>query len=383
MNCGNCGKPLEPGNGTCPNCGALNLGFQEPVNTNMNDSSAVDLGLPDDVEELVDDNSEKVEEAEKIENVAATSEDIYGEDVNEKEKQKEIQPESIIIDIPTVTSPAEPVSNVTGINEIDNSQTTIGEVNSDSSESDGIEPRSKLSKTFIKLKRTKTLPTKFSILLIIIFMTIGIITGKLVFSKNVCSVPVQTSIGKSSNSIKSNGKKNETRIGSFIYKIPDDSLYDRRENGLYIYAKDDSWRVYINEKAGSYHDIANSQKSILETVKLQGFDVSDVVEKNIEDKLFILIKNTKVTQNRLTAYTDAGNDKLFYIEIITSNNDFSEEVLAKVANILKDCESVETAESKMELIPVSDFSDVVIKASQEYTQVKQAEDESNKLTQNN
>lgn len=379
MNCGNCGKPLEPGNGTCPNCGALNLGFQEPVNTNMNDSSAVNLGLPDDVEELVDDKVEEIKEVEKVED----TDEVYGEDVNAKEVQNEVEPESINIDIPTVSAPTEPVGNITGINEVNNSETTIGEINSDNGESDGIEPRSKLSKTILKITRTKTLPTKLSVLLIIIFMIIGIITGKLVFSKNVCTVPVQSSIGKSSNSIKSNGKKNETRIGSFVYKIPDDSLYDRRENGLYIYAKDDSWRVYINEKAGSYHDIANSQKSILETVKLQGFDVSDVVEKNIEDKLFVLIKNTKVTQNRLTAFTDAGNDKLFYIEIITSNNDFSEDVLAKVANILKDCESVETPETKMETISVSDFSDVVIKASQEYTQVKQAEDENNKVPTNN
>lgn len=373
MNCGNCGKPLEPGNGTCPHCGALNLGFQEPVNTKMGDQAAVDLGLPDDVEELNDDAPAEVVE-ETIEE-QQPEESIYGEDVDKIEEEKENVPEGLNIDIPTVAAPTEPVGNVTGIDEVNENRNTIGDINVSETENDGIEPRSKLTKAILTLKRTKKIPTKLCIIIVIIFLTIGIITGKLVFSKNVCTVPVSSSLGKTSNNIKSNGKKSETRIGSFIYKIPDDSLYDRRENGLYIYAKDDSWRVYIQEKAGSYSDIANSQKSIKETVKLQGYDVASVVEKNIEDKLFVIINTTKTTQNRLSAYTDAGNDKLFYVEIITSTNDFSEEVLAKVSNILKDCEEVETSETKMEKIPVSDFSEVVIKSSQEYSQVKQAEAE--------
>ena len=388
MNCGNCGKPLEPGSSTCPHCGALNMGFQDEVNVKKGDSSAVDLGLPDDVEEFVDeeqvvtnengpivDNSNVDIIPEITKQKTEEDEDIYGEDVDAIEKAKEIKPESIELDIPTVQEPVAPVENAMGINEVDDkNKKTVGEVNTEAANvEEGIEPRNKVAKIITRVKRTKTVPVKMCVLLVVFFAVMGIVTGKLVFSKNICITTQRSDLGKSSK-IKSNGKKSETRIGSFIYKIPSDSIWDRGDNGLYIYSTDDSWRIYIKEEDGLYNNIATAKKSIKETVKANGLTVDNVVEKEIEEKLFVIINNTEINLNRLTAFTDAGHDKVFFIEIVTATNTFSEEVLAKAANILKDVEYVEEQETNMEKIAIKNFANVIIKATDEYKELKIAED---------
>ena len=392
MNCGNCGKPLTPGSSTCPHCGALNMGFQDEVKVKQGDSSAVDLGLPDDVEEFIDeeqvvtnedgpivDNSNTAIIPEITNHQKPEEEDIYGEDVDAIEASKQATPEGIELDIPTVQEPTKPIENAMGINEVEDNKKTVGEVNTEDLINEGIEPRNKVAKIIIKMKRTKNIPVKLCVMLVIFFAVMGIITGKLVFSKNICYVNPVSDLGKSSK-IKSNGRKSITKVGSYTFKIPDDSVWDRGDDGLYIYSTDDSWRVYIQEQNGLYTNIANAKKSVKETVKNQNLAVDSVFEKEIEDKLFVIVNNTEDLTNRLTAFTDAGHDKVFFVEIVTSTNTFSEEILVKIASILKDAEFVEEKETNMEKIKVKNFAKEVIKASNEYTDLMVAEKASTTTT---
>ena len=392
MNCGNCGKPLAPGSSTCPHCGALNMGFQDEVNVKKGDSSAVDLGLPDDVEEFIDEEQVVTNEDGPIVDNSNTAiipeitnvqkreeENIYGEDVDAIEAAKQATPEDLEIDIPTVQEPTNPVGDVTGISEVAEETKTVGEVNTEALINEGIEPRNKVSKILIKMKRTKNIPVKMAIMLIIFFTVMGVITGKLVFSKNICYAKPVSDLGKSSK-IKANGKKSITRVGSYTFQIPSDTIWDRGDNGLYLYSSDDSWRAFIQEQNGLYTNIANSKKSIKETVKQQNLAVENVVEKEIEEKQFVIINNTENITNRLTAFTDAGHDKVFFIEIVTATNTFSEEVLAKISTILKDTEFVEEKETNMEKIKIKNFAKEVIKASNDYTDLTVAEKASTTTT---
>lgn len=369
MNCRNCNSPLSPDSNVCPNCGTLN--GSNPSNAAMN--MMIDI---EDEEETpqISANMAPPSLAVQEENLTSGVKDIgagnnistYGEMPVEETKSEEMfasTDSGVDIEIPKVQTP---VANVDMPSDgsapsIDGEIPTVGEIESPDASTLKIG-----KKTFkIKMGKSKSVPKVILIGGIIVFFIMGVLVGSTVFKQNVC-------VGTSSNNKKktttkvtyvSNGKNNETKAGNYTYKIPENYVYDKKNNGVIIYSDTGDWRIFIKAESGLYDDVATARTSIEETLKENNVTVNNLRETKISDNSYVIIEGTTRLQNRLIAITDAKNDHIFYIEIVTTDNSYNYDILSLANDIAKSATYNESV-SDIEHIDIYDASSMLITASE-------------------
>lgn len=369
MNCRNCNSPLSPDSNVCPNCGTLN--GANPSNADMN--MMIDI---EDEEETpqISANMAPPSLAVQEENLTSGVKDIgagnnistYGEMPVEETKAEEMfasTDSGVDIEIPKVQTP---VANVDMPSDgsapsIDGEIPTVGEIESPDASTLKIG-----KKTFkIKMGKSKSVPKVILIGGIIVFFIMGVLVGSTVFKQNVC-------VGTSSNNKKktttkvtyvSNGKNNETKAGNYTYKIPENYVYDKKNNGVIIYSDTGDWRIFIKAESGLYDDVATARTSIEETLKENNVTVNNLRETKISDNSYVIIEGTTRLQNRLIAITDAKNDHIFYIEIVTTDNSYNYDILSLANDIAKSATYNESV-SDIEHIDIYDASSMLITASE-------------------
>lgn len=417
MKCSNCDTPLVPGNNICPNCGALNMGFQAPASAvtpvqpvpTVEEVAPVetveDISQPtivNDVEmpQVVNNPQESVEDSTIIsldedetsepapvitENMAPPTLDVnedksltegvsdigsnanvsaYApegvEDVKTPEEIMETRKnESIDIKIPSSVKPTETVDLPSdgSAPSIDTMTETVGEVKE--------EPTIKIGGKKLKLnfRGKKSVPQLICIVGIIVFFIMGILIGSTMFTKNVCVS--SNGIRKKTEKVQrvADGKNNVTKAGNYTFKIPNKYYYDKSDKGILIYDEEDTWRIYMRADNGFYENMASAKTSIKETLKDASIQINDIKEIKVEKTNFLAIEGTTGVQNRLIAFTDAKNDFVYYIEIVASDNNYDYNALSIAADIAKNAVYNEK-ESNMEKIPVKDISALAITAAE-------------------
>ena len=380
MNCRNCGNPLADNSPICPNCGLDNS-----LDVTAEQANPDYETLTDDFIEL-DDNDEKIEITENMapptlevekENLSAGTTDISNaEEVSTYSPEEEIeqtnletqtnQEEKVDFAIPSVQTPVTDVAipKDGSAPEVTTVESTVG-VSGDNTQALENLDNEKKKKFKIKIsKGSKNVPKNLMIVVGIIFLVIGIMLGKMFFSKNYCSVP-SNSVVSSKKKFVSDGKNNVTNIGSFTYTIPNGYIYDKKDGGVLIYNKEDTFRIYITGEKGSYEDIAGAKNSIRESLRENSYTVNAVKEINSLDIGFIIFETTTNLNNRMVAFADAGEGYVYYLEIVNVNNTFDYEVLEIAADIVKNAK-YEAVSTEMEKISINNVSDISIKAAEEY-----------------
>ena len=194
---------------------------------------------------------------------------------------------------------------------------------------------------------------------------LGILIGAVLFSKNVCTAaPIKKTTNVSKNVV-ADGNNNITKAGAYTYKIPKDYKYDKKDNGILIYDDKSTWRIYLRADAGLYDDVASAKSSVKASLESTGINVNNIKETKIKDRLYMLIEGLTKTTSRLIAFTDAGNDYIFYMEIVTVDNIYNYDLLEIANDILVNATFNEEV-SKIETISVYDVANIAILAAQEY-----------------
>lgn len=295
----------------------------------------------------------------------------YSEEAEALQKQEEIdeqnrQSERVDIAIPSVGEVTEVSMPSDGsAPEVTQGDTTVGE---NTSATTTLEDPNKKKKFKIVLpKGRKNVPKSLMIIIAVIFLVIGILLGKSLFSKNYCSTNTGNRSVLSNKKVKyiSDGKNNTTNIGGFTYLIPSDYTYDKSNGGVLIYGEDDLFRIYIRTNDGLYQDLTGAKNSLRASMIENSITVNNVKELKANDVEFLVFETTTKLNNRMIAFADAGNDKVYYLEIVDANNGYDYDILDITADILKNAKYEEVS-SNMEKIDINDVSDVSIKAALEY-----------------
>ncbi len=385
MNCANCGTLLENGNPICPNCHMDNsnvMANSQVMNQNAMPASEQPTNEVEVLEEQpkIDANMAPPELEVNAENLAANAKDISStndistyapeEEKTEPEEAKEQtlsdEVEHVDIAIPAVTKPVETTTG-DGTNPPDVlTPDTVG-VENTNAPSDPNMVSKKKGKFTIKFKSEKSVPQMLALIGIIIFFVLGIFVGKIFFSKTIYT----NTKAKTQNKVKlvADGKNNTTTAGKFTFQIPESYIYDRRNNGILIYASDATWRIYIRGDEATYDILANAKSSIQATLQEAGVTVNQIKESQINNVSYLTIEGTTKTYNRLIAYTDATNNYVYYVEIVNTNNDYDYEALEIAADIIKNAKYNESS-SDIENIDIYDISTLAITASREYASLK-------------
>jgi hypothetical protein len=396
MKCSLCGTELLPGNNTCPKCGSLNMSFESfTPQTNVNNQSVetpqvvetptpVEVATPEVpteevIEEFVDLDEGPSEEVHASEDMAVptleveqenltvgakditSSQDVSTYDPTQEVKEEVVQEQpketGINFNLPEVKE-AEADTQGMGIMEIKtNTQTVSG----DNNKSEELTKKEKFSLTMFK---RKTLPRNLVIILLTIVLVIGILIGSTVFSKQVYT-PTSTKSKNTTEKVKhvADGKNNTTYVGNYLYKIPEEYDYDKLNGGLVVYGNNDEFRLFIKAKQGSYEYIANSKESIRKSMDNIGMSVNNIKETALNEKPYVVVEATVGPRNRIYAMCDGNHDNIFYIEIISSDNDYNYIALDIANDIINNAEYNDKY-SNMENAQYEDASDIIVTAAE-------------------
>ena len=118
----------------------------------------------------------------------------------------------------------------------------------------------------ISLKHVTSVPKNVCIIGLIVFFTVGLLIGKMFFSKNYCAVT--TTRPTENKKFVADGKNNITEVGNFKYQVPNSYIYDKDSNYLLVYDKDGLFKITIRSLKGSYDDLILSKVSIKESIIL-------------------------------------------------------------------------------------------------------------------
>lgn len=363
MNCGNCGGALELGNEICPNCGAKNIlpsvepttviNLQEEENVPEEEQTVItEFMAPPELSVSNEDLTSNASDISSVDEVSTYDPEAEKRDIEaEIEARKKLEEDKVDIAIPAVQAPTE-VSDIDDAGEVPEVSTT-GETVGDNL--NAIKENIKNGKLKIKLGGK----TSNSILVIacVLFLIIGLLVGKILFSKNYCAAVGNYIVDEKVKFVR-DGKNNTTNVGKYTYQIPKDYIYDRADKGVYIYDKEDKFRIYIKTETGLYKDLVGSKTSMKESMKEQKLDIQNVKEIKNDKRSLLVFEASKNGANRLICFTDAGNDHVYYIEIIDIQNNYNYDVIPIAADIADNAtyQEIETKMESMELVDVSKVS---------------------------
>lgn len=351
----------------------------EGKESELDDSNFVDLDEEDEHVEITENMAPPTLNVEK-ENLTQGAGDLsndasvstYSKEAEEEQRQEEIdeqtrQDERVDIAIPSVGAVTEVSMPSDGsAPEVSESSTTVGE---NTSGVVALENPSKKKKFKITLaKGSKNVPKTLMIVVAIIFLVIGVLIGKALFSKNYCSTNTGANRSVVSNKkVKyvNDGKNNMTNINGYTYKIPEQYTYDKSNGGLIVYGEDDLFKIYIKTDDALYSDLTGAKNSIRASMQENQVNVSSVKELKVNDVEFLVFETATKLVNRMIAFADAGQDQIYYLEIVDANNSYDYDVLDIAADIIKNA-NYEDIDSSMEKIEITDVADVSIKAALEY-----------------
>ncbi len=420
MQCGNCGTPLIPGNNICPSCGALNMGFaptngqvenqavvsstevqnnpvsngamnipNPPLEMNTNQAPIENLPSSNETSQVppVEENPQNVssesfppengiaqdtppvalnvEEENLTQGVKEMNENDISTYAPEEEKTEERkEEEQVSIQIPNVEKPVEEInmpSDGSALS-VDEVPETVGEVSDDTTLKIGN------TKLKIKIPKGKKVSTRIFIITIIVTLVVGAILGRTLFKQNVClSSAPKTKTTKTP--LVSDGKNNITKVGNYLFTIPKSFNYDKKDKGILIYDEAGTYRIFIRDDAGSYENLASSRMSVTETLRENEMTVNNSKEMKIKEKSYLIIEGTTKLQNRLVVFTEATNDRVFYMEIVNISNNYDYTALEVADDIIKNAK-FEEQENALENIDVYDVSEVSITAAEAYQAIR-------------
>ena len=211
----------------------------------------------------------------------------------------------------------------------------------------------------------KSVPMSFTILIGVLAMIVGGYIGKTLFPTVIFNNRASQSINQNAAARVADGKNNTTQAGNYTYKIPEKYVYDKSSHGVLIYDTADTFRIYIRGQEGIYNDIANAKTSVKATMEEKGLFIKNIKEASIKEHPYIIAEAIDNLNNRLIAFTKATDKDVFYVEIVTSSNNYDYSVLELADDILTNAKYNEET-SAMEKIEVNDIATLIINAAEVY-----------------
>lgn len=204
-----------------------------------------------------------------------------------------------------------------------------------------------------------------SMVIYIVIFIAGILVGKSVLSNNNTNY----GIFNAANNIPLVEDNNNYFVYSngFNFKVPKSYTFDKSNNGVIVYAKD-KFRLYIKPVKANYETIASAKKSIGETLKFNGTTVNKMRETIINEERYVIIDTITNMQNRQIVITKAGEDYIFFAEIINKEKNVEKASLNALIDIMKHT-TFDGETSEIETLGVNDVSEIIIRTSDAYKNI--------------
>lgn len=268
------------------------------------------------------------------------------------------------VDIPVPETPKEVVE--TNIKEGETVPESDVEILVDNKELKTIDETNSKKKLKISLNFiNKKIPLLLVVAIAALTLLIGVTVGSTLFPKTVYSNATSSAANKNTSARVSDGKNNKTIAGDYTFSIPEKYYYDKSNGGVLVYDTNDTFRIFIRPIEVNFDDIANAKSSIRATLNNSDIKVSNIKEITINSHSFLVAETIDNLQNRLLAFTSAGDSKSFYFEIVTATNKYDYDCLDLADDIASNAKAI-GEKSTMEAITVNDVSKLIVSTANAY-----------------
>lgn len=195
---------------------------------------------------------------------------------------------------------------------------------------------SPLEKELIKPKKEKTEPKKDNtiirkIIILVIFLIILI--GVLVLVKNNISKEKKTNIDNSSMN-SNNTTVYRISYGGFTFSIPEDLIYETKNNVLLIADVRGSWVAQLEIQPGSYSKLRTNKNKLPGVIEKYGYISKAVNEKKAANQEYIVLEVDANGSNQLIALANIHPNYFAGITILSQNQEFDYSILEKLSPVI-------------------------------------------------
>jgi hypothetical protein len=127
--------------------------------------------------------------------------------------------------------------------------------------------------------------------------------------------------------------------------------------------------MYIRSLVFKYDEVVKSELSLRESLINNQYKVEDIKELIFNEHGYIVITLTTGMNNRMIGITDAGDGKVFYIEIVTVDNNYNTDIFNAADDIIHNAEATNDI-TQVEKLTIKDLSELIITTAKADTDLK-------------
>ena len=195
--------------------------------------------------------------------------------------------------------------------------------------------------------------SNFAIKLIFIGLAV-VIVGLIAFL--AVSLLGNKSGSNGTNVSQSTTKTYKVNYDNFTFSVPDNLVYDIRNDLLYIGDEDGTWMVQFEIVEGSFSQLVANKSLLQQTFQQSGYSVTPAVEKKLAGVDYITLEVGVDGQNMLAACARLNAMYLVGLSVYNVDNDFDYSVLEKMASIINSAEQSSSSTNNLSINKKFDFN---------------------------
>ena len=131
----------------------------------------------------------------------------------------------------------------------------------------------------------------------------------------------------------------------FTFQIPDDLIYEIKENTLLIGDEQNTWAVQLNVYDGNFSTLKDNKSQIHTSLSNDGLNVKPAELKTIEGTEFLTLEVSEGSQSFLYAYAKLNSMKIAGLAVLNQDYTIDYNILNKVASVVSTAQYSESTNS--------------------------------------
>ena len=180
------------------------------------------------------------------------------------------------------------------------------------------------------------------------YVIIGVVIVVVIFAV-VIAITVFTK--KSNNTYSENygfstsTKTYKVNFKGFTFSIPDDLVYEEKENMLYIGDEEGTWVTELGLEQGNFSQIKSNKNQLPAIMQQNGYTCSDAVEKTLGGVEFITMEIAYGSENAIAALAKANSMYFVGVTAWNKDNELDYKLLETIAPIINSIEQTPVSNS--------------------------------------
>lgn len=140
-------------------------------------------------------------------------------------------------------------------------------------------------------------------------------------------------------------KTYKVNFKGFTFSIPDNLVYEERDDMLYVGDEEGTWLTQLELEQGSFAQLKSNKSQLASLMQQNGYTCSAAAEKTLGGVEFITMEIAYGGENAIAALAKANSMYFIGITAFNQDNDIDYKLLEKIAPIINSAEQTSASNS--------------------------------------